>query len=429
MYYTDNARSVPQILARETIMAGRSGLFEKPFTPELRLAPASPIVTGIKAQEIPPLQGHVIASAKPLADVPLVRVTKHGADPILAHWQVGLGRVVAFTGGMWPRWGPDWVSWPGFPKLWSQIVRWAASPADSGHFDVQTSVDGDWATVILTADDPAGMVRGGLRVAGRVVRPDHVGEPLDLRQTGAGQFEGTFPVAEAGSYIVRAAYTWQEDGEPRAGQVQACVCLAYGTELRDLRSNEEHLLQLARATGGRLLYAEHPQTVFEPASIRPVQTRRSIWDLLVRIALAVFLADVAVRRLAIDPVEVTKRLRRAVSGLGASSSAKTAPATLAKLKDVRRHLRRDDRDAKTARPEPAERSSDRGTVSRPVPRSTRTRSRTTDQRAIAPEPPDSGQTVDQDTSLESPDPTSRLLRAKQRARRRADSADGGPAET
>ena len=52
------------------------------------------MVRGIGADEYPTLLGYVATTPKPRAETPLW--TDKG-DPLLAHWQYGLGRAVAFT--------------------------------------------------------------------------------------------------------------------------------------------------------------------------------------------------------------------------------------------------------------------------------------------------------------------------------------------
>jgi len=46
--------------------------------------------------------------AQPRAETPLW--TQHG-DPLLAHWQFGLGRAVAFKSDAKPRWAKTWLAW------------------------------------------------------------------------------------------------------------------------------------------------------------------------------------------------------------------------------------------------------------------------------------------------------------------------------
>ncbi len=429
MYHTGSGRALPQILARETIIAGRSGLYEQSFTPELRGSAESPIVMGITPQEVPPLHGHVITVAKPLASVPLIRRTDRGADPILAHWQAGLGRVVAFTSGMWPRWGRDWAAWPGFPKFWSQAVRWAARPADSTDFEVTTAVDGDYAKITLSAVDPVPLLHGGIEAVARVVTPDGAAQLLELRRSGAGQFEGTFPVRNSGSYIVRVVYSWFQDGQNRTGQIQACVSRAYARELRDLRSSEERLLSISRRTDGRLLRPENPEAVFEPSSIRPVQSRRPVWDLFVWMALPVFLLDVAVRRLAVDPMEVMRRIRQAAGG-PVGSAPVVVPTRLARLKEIRWRVRGADHAVPAAPRESDERSSARRPIMSDAA-SARTERKASGERRSGGLSPGPAVNLPTDPPQDPGTTTNRLLRTKRRIRNRVDQThpDVGTDET
>ena len=38
-------------------------------------------------------------------------------------WQYGLGRASVFTSDAKNRWAANWVTWPGFDKLWANIFR------------------------------------------------------------------------------------------------------------------------------------------------------------------------------------------------------------------------------------------------------------------------------------------------------------------
>src|SRR4029077_1418592 len=57
-------------------------------------------------------------------DLLLQIVGRDQKDPLLAAWQYGLGRVVAFTASLDDD-AETWVGWDGFGKLWSQVVHWA----------------------------------------------------------------------------------------------------------------------------------------------------------------------------------------------------------------------------------------------------------------------------------------------------------------
>ena len=43
----------------------------------------------------------------PLIEVPITAGPKH--DPLLAHWQAGLGKVAVYTGDAFNRWDANWI--------------------------------------------------------------------------------------------------------------------------------------------------------------------------------------------------------------------------------------------------------------------------------------------------------------------------------
>lgn len=90
-YPVENMEDVPQIFVQETITAVGNYLVEEPFTP--RYASPSPILEGLDAG-LPQLYGYNGTTAKETATTVLV-----GLDdaPLLAQWQYGLGRAVAWT--------------------------------------------------------------------------------------------------------------------------------------------------------------------------------------------------------------------------------------------------------------------------------------------------------------------------------------------
>ncbi|HMQ15655.1 MAG TPA: VWA domain-containing protein, partial [Phycisphaerae bacterium] len=339
MYVTASARPLPQILARETVLASRSGLFERPFQPVLRRGAGEAVLAGFDQSEIPPLRGYVVTAAKPFASVPLLNVHENGADPILAYWHIGLGRAVAFTSGLWPRWGPEWVSWPGFSKLWGQCARFAARPAQSPDFTLTTALDGEQARLLVEAHGLPPAAQSALSLRAVVVDPDFVAADVHLTQTGPGRFEAVFDAPDPGAYITRVAYSY---GGSRAaiGSLQAGLVVNYSPELTSVEHDESLLVELARRTGGRVLSLADPRAVFEPWSIRPVRTRVPLWETLVRLALGLFLVDVAIRRLALTPAELLGSLRRRIAELAGRPVGDTA-ATLTTLRGARRPTRED----------------------------------------------------------------------------------------
>ncbi len=129
-----NPREIPNIFLKEAATVSRSAIIEETFTP--RQTAESSIIKGISST--PPLLGYVGTSSKPTASVVL---SSHEDDPVLATWQYGLGKSVAWTSDARQRWAAGWLGWAGFSKFWAQTVRWSMRQSASN--DLQTNVDID----------------------------------------------------------------------------------------------------------------------------------------------------------------------------------------------------------------------------------------------------------------------------------------------
>ncbi len=413
-YRTNNYAELPQIFIKEASIVRRPLINNNPFTPKLANALA-PTVAGLSGEAIPQLGGHVVTTLKPLAEMPLARPTSEGVDPLLAHWQVGLGRTVAFTSGMWNRWGRQWVEWPRFSTLWAQVARWASRQSESAAFDVTTTVQGGRGRVQVDALDKNASTLDFLMLEGNLVAPGiDPGDkpaPLRLTQTGPGRYEAEFDARRPGNYLLNL---W--DANQPQTKLHAGVAVPYSTEYRELSSNVALLTQLADRTGGRVLSFDDAAHVFDRETLPPASTRAPAWESLVRWMLVLFLLDVAVRRIAISPVALARRLRDWVGELaGRFRPAEASAATLSTLKDTRQRVREERESA--ARPE----------AGAPPTRSARYEAPTTEKRStqeltqalggaseqgapVVSRPTKKGAPKDEATY------TSRLLQAKRRAR-------------
>ncbi|MBU0639483.1 MAG: VWA domain-containing protein [Planctomycetes bacterium] len=343
-YEVRDASQLPKIFIKESRIVRRSLINESPFTPRLA-SPLAPTVSGLVGEGLPELGGYVVTTAKPLAEVPLIRKTKEGDDPVLAHWQVGLGKTVAFTSGMWNTdWGANWAQWPKFSKLWAQIVRWASRQSEAAAFDVTTTVQGGLGKIRLDALDKNAAAIDFMTIDGTLVGPGprFRSERLRLTQTGPGRYEGEFQARERGSYIISMAYQMGAGDEVVSGILQTGVSVAYSPEYADLQTNLPLLSDLAAQTRGRQLAAADAAKSFERAGLPAAELRRSVWEDLVRLMLLLFLLDVAVRRIAISPLELARKARRFIADMaGRRRPAEESAAVLSTLKGARERLQED----------------------------------------------------------------------------------------
>ncbi|MBI5865332.1 MAG: FixH family protein [Planctomycetes bacterium] len=422
-YTTQDYRELPQIFMKESRVVRRSLVQETEFVPQLTGVPST-LVQGLKGDAVPPLRGYVLTTAKPLAQIPMVRPTDDGQDPILAHWQVGLGKTVAFTSGLWPRWGADWAEWPKFSKLWAQIARWASRQAAAAALDVSTSVQGGKARIRIDALDKDAAALNFMNIEGMLVDPRSDSKALRLTQTGPGRYEAEFDAQTPGSYVVNLAYQTGRGENAVSGTLQTGVSVAYSPEYRELKTNEAMLRELADRTGGQVLDPANAKAAFDLGSLPRAESRRSIWEDLVRWTLLLFLLDVAVRRIAVNPIELLRKLRRRIAELAGAPPTEASAAVLSTLKGTRDRAREE-----LAKPAPTETG--------PAPsRSARyeapvSDSKVTEQlsQALGGASEVDQPVVAKPTRKAAPtseaDFTSRLLKAKKQARDKLDSDDQG----
>ncbi len=295
-HFAADPASIPSIFTEETTLAMRSYIVEETFYP--KQVSASPILAGVA--EVPPLYGYVGTEAKTSAQVILVSAKD---DPILAGWQYGLGRAVAFTSDAAGRWAKDWVTWPGFPTFWAQAVRYTMSEISQSALGVQVEQDGETARLIVEGQTPDGVFLNSYEMQANIVAPDGTATSVILRQTAPGRYEGSFTPELQGAYLLRVTGQPPDDGIPLVADTAGWV-LSYSPEYRDLSSDPDALVRLAGAVGGRIAPARY-SAVFDHTLPAPAASR-PLWPWLLALAALLLPFDVAVRRLVITRGEVRR---------------------------------------------------------------------------------------------------------------------------
>jgi uncharacterized membrane protein len=285
-HFTDRAANLPVIFAQETQLAMRSYIVEEPFFP--RQTASSPMLAGIEA--VPQLAGYVATTARPAAQTVL---ETHQTDPLLAAWQYGLGRSVAWTSDATGRWARQWVDWDGFVRFWSQVVRWTVAQQSDAPAEVAVTLYGETAHITVDALDESGAHVNGLQATASLVGPDGQATLVDLAQSAPGRYEGTFNPQAEGAYLLRL--TGSLDGEEALALTTGWV-LGYSPEYAALEADASNLAYLADLGGGRVL--EEPDAAFDH-TLRGPGTTADLWPLLLGLATLLLPCDVGVRRLVI----------------------------------------------------------------------------------------------------------------------------------
>jgi uncharacterized membrane protein len=312
-HFVDLVESIPTIFTLEAVLATRSYILEEEFVPTLNMT--SPIMNGIT--EAPPLRGYVATTPKTTAQVILNGPAPYN-DPVLAQWQYGLGRVVAFTSDATSRWAADWVAWDGFARFWSQAVRWTIIEGANANLEARVVMEGEQARLIVDArtEDQADFLNG-LRLQSSYSDVNGNTVPLTLRQVAPGRYEAEFTPDDEGAYIFPLSGTLP-DGSVISTDPFGWV-MSYSPEynLRTNIADTALLPELAALTNGRSLRGE-PAATFEhnlmaEVSLAPIAP----WLLLAALLLLPF--DIAVRRLLVTRSDL-QRLRAAFAPRAAAAA-------------------------------------------------------------------------------------------------------------
>lgn len=298
------ADQIPTIFTVETVLATRSYILEEPFTPVLTAS--SPIMDGISAA--PPLLGYVATTPKQTARV-ILRTPQPFSDPVLAGWQYGLGRAVAFTSDATARWGANWVSWADFVRFWSQAVRWTITESAEGNLETRVVMEGEQARLVVDARSADGAFLNSLNLHLSLIDPQSQAAVMPLRQVAPGRYEAVFTPADEGAYILHIQGEGAPGDESLTFDQTTGWVMGYSAEydLRGGRADGELLLNsLAALTGGRSLL-DDPAGVFTH-NLAARSTSTPIWPWLLLAALLLLPVDIAARRLIITRSDL-QRLR------------------------------------------------------------------------------------------------------------------------
>jgi uncharacterized membrane protein len=327
-----SANMLPAIYIKETRLVSQSFVYEskRGFPPVLR--PGYGAVEGLPRQ-LPPVYGFVRTTLKPqvLVEAPIMTPQFAEQDfPLLAYWHYGLGKGVAFTSDARQLWDRDWARSEMYTKFWEQLLDRSLRPVESKRLTLTTETRDGFVLVRVEArrDDNEPDVRLTLR--GGVTTPSGRADgsrQLRFEQKQSGVYEAKFKAEEAGSYFIDAAAVKREKAKDKDGNiverevvtdsVRAGVTIPYSPEFSDMEPNTALMEELAALTGGRtysddeaaLLGAARSGDVFRPG-LALTKSLQPIWFWLVFASCVLLLFDVAVRRIAIDPVVVIAATQR-----------------------------------------------------------------------------------------------------------------------
>jgi hypothetical protein len=316
-YLTQRAADLPAIFAEEAARAKRSYIVEETFYPD-------PVTTWSPVAAIaatPPLRGYVATAAKDAAQV--VWVATEG-DPLLAVWQYGLGRSVAWTSDATGRWASEWVRWDAFARFWGDVVRHVLpSPTDTG-LALRVLPEDDTARVIVDVSAPDASYVDGLDLQLQLVASDAgdgEAQTIALAQRAPGRYEGHFTPSGRDALLLRLF-----------GDRNLVAGWAAPAPLEYVPGDAATSVERLASQGGGTV-TEDPARVFVH-DLRGREAGQPLAPVLILLVALLWPVDIAWRRLALTRADVVRLVSRARAWWGRRRARQVdlvsaAPPTLA----------------------------------------------------------------------------------------------------
>ncbi len=279
-YMTDEFSDIPSIFTKEAFMAGKKYLNNITFSPTL--VNWSQVMKGIDA--VPELDGYVATSMKATSKLLLAGPEN---DPILASWQYGLGRSVAWTSDANGLWTSKWMSWEQSPGFWTNLISWVVQQDLDKKYTAETAYIAGQG--VITVKSIGKETLSAPEISGVLVTPKGLEEQITLEATAPGTYTGTFPAAGEGVYMVNLLLQAEEATE----KIVTGLNVGYSPEY-DFYSNSGILPErIAQVSGGRVL--SKARDVFK-GEVPPVVGSHNISNLMLILGLLIFMSEIILRK-------------------------------------------------------------------------------------------------------------------------------------
>ncbi len=284
-YYSDLATDIPKIFAREVFLGGDSFIQNGEFTLSVRTG--HELTTGLFTEGWPILRGYIASSPKMASNT--IIATGEKDDPILTVWQYGLGRTVAWNSMVTGEWDGMFAGHEDYVQLWKRVLDYSTGNADMGQDKVNivtVSENTEITYEALSYTDTS-------EVVATIIAPDGTISEVKLPASAPGKFEVAIPTEQTGVYHFNIR-------RMEEGAVQSFMTTAASVQFSDeykFDVSTASYLQFVESYGN--IITEEDDIWSE--KIAQKKGKRSIANILICLAIGVFLFDVAFRRFQYEP--------------------------------------------------------------------------------------------------------------------------------
>ncbi|HSR70622.1 MAG TPA: vWA domain-containing protein [Acidobacteriota bacterium] len=291
LYFTEDAQELPRLFAQDTFLVARSTFIEKP-TP-VRFTAGLYSLMGQVLPQPPSIDGYNLAYLRPQAEQAALSGDEYEA-PLVASWQAGAGRVLAYTGEADGEYTGPLAGWESVGEMWSGLARWTAGEEQSlpDHMLLRRTLREGLLKVELQLDperrqgDPSRLPR--LHLLRQLPGQPPQSEETTLRWTSPDVLEATLPAR--GSETLLPVVEMEGEGRIALPAVQMLYSPEYAPQ--DQERGASTLRRLAQASGG----VQRLDLASTWGDLPRLPRRIPLRPWLLALALAILLAEVLERR-------------------------------------------------------------------------------------------------------------------------------------
>ena len=281
-YDVQDENMIPSILSRETAMISKTYIIDEPFIPRVYDQPNWNILFN---EGVPQMNAYIATTLKQGAALALDHETEE--DPILAMWNYGLGKSMAYMSDTSGAWSGDFAKWDQWHSFWQENVKQILPIYNDTPYIIQQ--DGRSFTFI----DPKHQAN-----ILKITATNELGEELTIDETVTSSRERTITVDGENGLVFFAI----DDG---TGTIfNAGKPLPYSDEYRMKEVNMEKLQWLAHTTNGEVI--EHPDEVFREMQIKSYSTQPFRQKLII-LAMILFFVDITIRRFGLKRISLKRK--------------------------------------------------------------------------------------------------------------------------
>ncbi|MCM1262828.1 MAG: VWA domain-containing protein [Butyrivibrio sp.] len=284
-YYSDISSDIPKIFAQEVFLGGDSYIQNGEFS--LSVLRNHELTNNLFVDGWPLIYGYISASPKTASSVVIASEQKD--DPILTVWQYGLGRTAAWNCDVSGEWSGGFAGEEDYVQLWKRIVDYSTGNSNINEDSVDVVTAGEYTEVVYRAKE----YDADTEIYVTLIEPDGETREEKLHATAPGKYEAELFTPQTGLYHFNIRRT-------SGGDIQNYITTAAAVQFSD-----EYKFDVSTAAYLNFMEKYGQLITKEDAIWSQIKAtageKYSLANILIALAICLFLADIALRRFQYAP--------------------------------------------------------------------------------------------------------------------------------